>query len=571
MSPRARLAVLTLTSTLAVSAVPSFATARQATGSATPHYSPFGLSELHTTSNNTDTLQTNPLCAGWTWHHVYPLAKDSKGKDWRLNTDNLLLVTQATGLELVLTLWSAKTYNGKSYFPTDTTAWKDSVSAVVERYDGDGTKDYSKLTMPVKYWHVEEELSWWGSTWTQYSQYLGLTRRAILAADPTAKVICAGLDSNQLWGCGARAGYIKLPASTTLTYSRTALDRYEAKIDTVLKGGFYDIVDMHSYEQASILKGKCDYVRSHMYNPSLPIWSIEAGAPFYSRAQGYTDTLQAQMVVRGFCEALAVGMPRYTTVLYQYPTNSAWNSEPWTNLSILGGQTAFTYKPAYYTYQQMTQMLGGYTSVSDLTQRTSTEDRDVFHVRFVKNGAPIDIYWCDRDTVFAVPVTATAARITHILTVAGQTVANARIETRNAVNGVVTLTIGRDPVYVESTSDGSLPAGSGKGDVSDQSIAQTPNAHAGAPLEPARLDAGMQPSRGPVTLRLRGSLTEWSDAVTVRAFAADGRAVATLSTTRAALQAGVMWGESLRAPGIYWLDVRDAHAHRLTAKLVRLP
>ena len=126
------------------------------------HFAPFGLSELHTDKLSPDSLIADPLSAGWEWQHVYPNVIDSSGKDWRLNTDNIVQLAQNLELDLVLTLWAANAYNGKSGFPTDTTAWKDSVSAVVERYDGDGTKDFKSLTSPVKFWHVEEELSWWG-------------------------------------------------------------------------------------------------------------------------------------------------------------------------------------------------------------------------------------------------------------------------------------------------------------------------------------------------------------------------------------------------------------------------
>ena len=523
------------------------------------HYAPFGLSELHTSSNNTDSLQVGPLAAGWTWHHVYPRAIDSHGKDWRLNTDNVILVTQALGLDLVLTLWTARTYTAQSFFPSDTTAWKDSVQAVVERYDGDGVSDFNGLITPVKYWHVEEELSWWGSTWAQYSTYLGITRRAILAADPTAKVICAGLDSNQLWGCGYRSGYIQMPPSSTMNYSQSSLDRYEAKIDTVLGGGFYDIVDMHSYEQESILRGKRDYVRSLMYNATLPIWCIEASAPLLTRAQGYSDTLNAQMVVRLFAEAFAIGIPRYSDILYQYPTGSVFYIEPWTNLSMTLGTSTIQLKPSYYTYMQMTQMIGGWSTASDLTARTSTEDRDIFCIRFVAGTQTTDVYWCDHDTTTSAPVTQAYAKITHILTVAGDTPANAVVEYRSATNGYVALAIGRDPIYVQSSATGIV-------DVV-------------APLEAlaARDAAGLllasSPARERTVLRWHVPRAARNSLVALSVYSPVGRLMLRQSVgaaeleTGAALQLRDTRGRPLR-PGLYWVEARLPDGLRRTARLV---
>lgn len=513
----------------------------------------FGLSELNTTSDNTDSLQTGPLNADWTWHHVYPLALDH-GRDWRLNTDNVILVTQAVGLEPVLTLWTSLTYGGESYFPADTTAWKDSVKAVVERYDGDGRDDFRDLTTPVRYWHVEQELGWWGSTWAQYSQHLGITRRAILSADPGAKVICAGLESGRMWGCANRAGYVKMPPSEWLPYPPESLDRYEAKLDTVLGGGFYDIVDMHSYEQESILKGKCDYVRSMMYNRALPIWCIEAAGPFLTREQGYTDTLNAQMVVRQFAEAFGVGIPRYTFILYQYALSSNWFVEPWTNMPLTDGFDPYELKPAYHTYQQMTQMLAGWTSATDLTLRTSTEDRDVFRIRFTVGGQAVDVLWCGHDTTAILPLGLPFAKVTHIITVAGRTVSDAVVEYRAAVNGLVTLAVGRDPIYVQESLDGAT----------------------GVP-SPAALREGLRvspsPARDETVVRWQAGGARPNGSGTLTIYSAAGRRMLLESVDASLLESGVVVrlydarGEAL-APGLYWVAVRLPDGRRSRARMM---
>lgn len=524
------------------------------------HFAPFGLSELHTDKVAPDSLITDPLSAGWEWQHVYPNVIDDSGKDWRLNTDNIVQLTQNLGLELVLTIWAAKTYNGKSYFPADTTAWKDSVSAVVERYDGDGAKDFKSLTSPIKFWHVEEELSWWGDTWAQYSQYLGITRRAILASDPTAKVICAGLDSNQLWGCGYRSGFIHMPPSSTLNYGNVALDRYEARIDTVLSGGFYDIVDMHSYEQASILKGKCDYVRSLMYDPTLPIWCIEAGGPYLTRAQGYTDTLNAQMVVRQFAEALANGIQRYTWITFEFGPASPFASEAWNNMSLTSGDSLITLKPSWYTYGQLTAMIGGYTSVLDLTARTSTEDRDVFHMQFWKDGLPTDIYWCDNDTIFDAPVTSDNVTITYIYSDPSRIPAPNRTNNRvPVIAGFATIAVGPDPIYLVTHANTAVERG------------QQPASPDAAPTTIVR--AGPSPASGLAHISWRAAAGEAPLRIDI--FDVRGRCVRVLPAGIAAggTTGTARWdlhdaGGAKISPGVYVVRPRTAHGTGSQTRLV---
>lgn len=86
--------------------------------------------------------------------------------------------------------------------PTDWVSYAAWVTAVVERYDGDGLEDAPGLKIPVKYWEVMNEpdlpagpdgrLVFWRDTPSKYAELLIKTSAAIKAADPEAKVVIAG-------------------------------------------------------------------------------------------------------------------------------------------------------------------------------------------------------------------------------------------------------------------------------------------------------------------------------------------------------------------------------------------
>ena len=296
-----------------------------------------------------------------------------------------------------------------------------------------------------------------------------------------------------------------------------------------------------------------------MYNATLPIWCIEASGPLLTRAQGYSDTLNAQMVVRLFAEAFAIGIPRYSDILYQYPAGSVFYVEPWTNLSMTLGTSAIQLKPSYYTYMQMTQMIGGWSTASDLTVRSSTEDRDIFCIRFVAGTQTTDVYWCDHDTTTSAPVTQAYAKITHILTVAGETPANALIEYRSATNGAVALAIGPDPIYVQSSATGIV-------DVATPPAARDARAAAG-------LRVGPLPARDQAVLRWHVPNTARNSRVALSVYSPAGRLMLTQSIgaaeleTGAALQLRDTRGRPLHA-GLYWIEARLPDGRRATARLV---
>ncbi len=87
--------------------------------------------------------------------------------------------------------------------PNDWSSYAKWVSAVVERYDGDGQKDMSGLKAPIKYWEVmyepdlasgfeDSRLVFYKDDAVGYAKLLIETAKAIRLADPNAKILIAG-------------------------------------------------------------------------------------------------------------------------------------------------------------------------------------------------------------------------------------------------------------------------------------------------------------------------------------------------------------------------------------------
>lgn len=91
--------------------------------------------------------------------------------------------------------------------PCDLAAYAQFLEKAVERYDGDGENDMPGLTVPIKYWEIlnepemqggstggmGEELKFFVGTPAEYLEILRISYQTIRQADPTAKVVHAGM------------------------------------------------------------------------------------------------------------------------------------------------------------------------------------------------------------------------------------------------------------------------------------------------------------------------------------------------------------------------------------------
>jgi hypothetical protein len=181
--------------------------------------------------------------ASWARPHLGPFLWDSmqRSKNDKISfdrTDRLVKEYQEEGIGLLITLWPFAEWDQKersdaskcmvlendqflpekrflkeeNYLPRyrcnphDWEAYQKWVSAVVERYDGDGINDMPGLKIPIKYWEVmnepdlsgpeEEEsyetLDFYKQDAKAYRELLIKTSEAIRKADPEAKILIAG-------------------------------------------------------------------------------------------------------------------------------------------------------------------------------------------------------------------------------------------------------------------------------------------------------------------------------------------------------------------------------------------
>jgi hypothetical protein len=405
--------------------------------------------------------------------------------------DSWVRWVQSNNMAPVVTLQNWAPGDSASRPPADTALWKLWVTSTVERYDGDGVQDMPGLVEPVRYWHAEQEWPiWWDGTVDEYISTLALTYAAVKAADPQGQVILIGLPSEGVAAAAACA------QSGDLIDSCATWDGSTNQTTQLLQRGRYDIIDMHSYESLPIITGKVNWIRSIVPDPDIPIWCLEAGGPFID-AERYSDTLNAAAVVQQFAQAFGSGVQRYVWAMFSPAPGAVWDRPPWTLMPLTRWDpypSGLELKPSYYTYQLMVRELTGFTSVENLSTASATETDGVYLYRFAFLDSTVYIVWSadsvDDDVIL--PTSGSAALVTHIVTDAGQTDEDARVETVPSANGIVHITATSLPLFVrlvDMTSD-ARGAGDGVGDAAFSSL---------------RLDAWPNPTRGGVHVRVRGA------------------------------------------------------------------
>lgn len=502
-----------------------------------------------------DPVQMQYIGAEWSTRLLRPLEPA-----WWYDADNTLTLQCGAGMQQIFTLSTAPDSVLDAHFPTDLPAWADSVGRVVERYDGDGFMDMPGLTCPNHYWHIEAEDTFWKDSIDQYLTYLAVTRAAILAADPTAKVITMGLSSAQTWNAAYYAGTVHLyPPTQGIPYDQ--LQSWMGRTQRLLTEGAYDILDIHMYETHNVIAGKLAWLRSLM-PPGREIWACESGAPFYTRRQGYTDTLNSQAEVALYAEALANGMGAVAFGFLPPSPGNFDNTEQFINASMTRWNpypTNAQPKPAYEAYSQLTEKLGGFTSAVDLSDRSgSDETQNLYDMRFTTPHGVVDVVWSPGGTrTIQLPVAAPYAKVTKLVERAGQTKAQAQVITYGVLGGVVTLSVTNDPVFVEAS--GTLASGLGD---------------PGVVADPTRIALALSRTPTAVDVRCTGA----SGAVGVTVSDVRGARVGAMRGTAGADGvAELRWdltgaggGTGRVAPGVYFLAASDARGRRGTSRVMVL-
>ena len=160
---------------------------------------------------------------GWIRPHagrfIWGLIEPKPGRYvWTFTTDRQVERWQNENLAVLVTIWPFAGWDQDSchsdkpeavgmfpgmgsrlYSPCNKESYSNWLTAVVERYDGDGINDMPGLKYPIRHWEVLNEpemqgpeLTFYQEDSNSYLELLKLSHQAIKAADPNAQVLLGG-------------------------------------------------------------------------------------------------------------------------------------------------------------------------------------------------------------------------------------------------------------------------------------------------------------------------------------------------------------------------------------------
>lgn len=316
----------------------------------------------------------------WNKPHVLPSGAFVWGKierirgkyDWQA-TDTYVELMQSHGLATLAEIWPFAEWDQVNWGavgatteliwedrlghrrckPYDIDAYRSFVSAMVERYDGDGIDDMPGLKLPIKYWQVMSgipqpgyETVFEGSP-DDYLEISAATRQAVKDADKEAKILNAGMailrpQSASFWKPMFEKGGQYFDIANTHLVCPSA-GRTNSKLIAM--------AELTVLEFRNQLSG---------YDINVPIWVTEAGYPVCS------DTSleeQGQILVRSCVASFAAGADKFFYTVF--------NSRPWDPLDVKqlalideGGEK----RPAYYAYRKLISKLDKFVSAEKLAE-----------------------------------------------------------------------------------------------------------------------------------------------------------------------------------------------------------
>ncbi|MBA7626958.1 hypothetical protein ES703_34419 [subsurface metagenome] len=187
--------------------------------------------------------------------------------------------------------------------PCDMDGYRNFVTRLVERYDGDGVDDMPGLTVPIKHWEVLNEpefntgdLIFFQGTSADYFEILKVTCQAVKEADPEAVVVQGGM-----------AGMMEV-----------CTNFWQGVFDL---GGadYFDIANMHSIghgEHLNIPSFKEFLAKNGI---DKPIWVTEVQYQQAHQTQDYSNEDFAKILARSYIFALANGVDKLFYVNLRMP------------------------------------------------------------------------------------------------------------------------------------------------------------------------------------------------------------------------------------------------------------
>lgn len=348
-----------------------------------------------------------------------------------------------------------------SWLPVNETAYRNFVKETVRRYPF------------IRYWQVENEpnISFVRNL-TGYADLQRITYEAIKESDPQAQVLMGGVAGNM--------GLIDMN------------DSYFEPVLLALDGKYMDVFDVHFYGDAKggtligdsqkrllgyrDIKTVLAYFRNLLDKNGfshVPIWVTEMGTfsgtvKYGPQTLTQTEADQARDLLKRWIYPLSLGVKRIFWAFGLTEGFGQWDDGFFDHTGLIYTAMDSAHrngekKLGYYTHKKMTEMLEG----SDWnTIQTVQESGNVYIYRITKNGKPVHVAWWDyfNDPAYtqgmtkaatitgmsgskatvteAVPKFFSGSEVTDFSTAFQKNVLN-------VTNGVVTLSLGANPVFVE--------------------------------------------------------------------------------------------------------------------------
>lgn len=394
------------------------------------------------------------------WNHVEPINVTPDAYNWA-STDTRFSVARQDfgGVNIIGTIannpaWAAPAQQGVLY-PTALNDFAEFISALVERYDGDGFNDAPGSPV-INYWEFYNEPDnssdsignpnytepmHWGDHGVEYANMLATIYPVVKAANPQAQVVLGGLALDWFEDDGG-------------PFVASFLD------DVLAAGGgnYFDVMNFHSYPAFYYnwtnnfgpgLLGKAEYVRGILANHGWekPMVVTEAGWMSNDTPGSLipgSPEIQSRYVVELFTESMAADLDMMIWWLLFDP------SFPYPSMNGLVTQPPVVPKMSYYVYQNVVAELGTAHFVRSLsTNETGHSLMEAY--LFNDNVLRRELYvaWLNPVTsseTALLHITAPAATVRDSLTGLATLVQDGD---DGSVDGQITVNVGANPLYVE--------------------------------------------------------------------------------------------------------------------------
>ena len=327
--------------------------------------------------------------AGWVrteiyWNEIEPQDTTPDQFDWD-QADRIMKAFNYLDVKVIATVgwapyWAANPING----PLNELGFKgipEFITALVERYDGDGIDD-APCSPRVDYWEFYNEPDrhyLWGDSPVDYARMLETVYPAVKAANPNAQVVFGGIANDWFQDQGGQ--FVR-------HWTETVLDAGG--------GPYFDIMNLHAYpnfwpEHASQPPGILEKVEKFRgiladYGYDKPIVVTETGANSWYN-QVIDNEVQARYAVEIFTQTMAADtLAAIWFMLYDTPNS------PGAYLNgLVTSDDPPQKKPVFYAYHTMVDMFED----AEFTRILSPEETGGEHIlayQFYDTANDRDLY-----------------------------------------------------------------------------------------------------------------------------------------------------------------------------------